>query len=219
MKFGTAVNKLGYLAEQCQALPRRPTHDVAAVYVFGDFLDGGEPVESIPVVLALDRPPSEVPWLCSPRGADYLIERLNLGACFVYWRSHQAPVWNHLIRGPVKIWSLDDGVDSAALEGLRQRDFGGLRRLTASPEEEERWHQAELELAFAHLREIRDKYWDRNWRHAHRGLGRYPENTIWEAAEGYLDLLDASPSSASSPSSALAARSADPVRSVGPAAS
>jgi hypothetical protein len=55
-------------------------------------------------------------------------------------------------------------------------------------------------MAVVHLREVRDKYWDRDWRRAHRGPGRYPENTLWEAAEGYFDLLDAS---------TLAVRSAD----------
>ena len=33
------------------------------------------------------------------------------------------------------------------------------------------------------------------WRREHRGYGRYPENELWDAVEGYLDLLDASQSS------------------------
>lgn len=37
--------------------------------------------------------------------------------------------------------------------------------------------------ALAHLREVRDKYWDHDWRREHRGYGRYPENDLWEAAE------------------------------------
>ena len=52
-----------------------------------------------------------------------------------------------------------------------------------------------LGAALAHLREIRDKYWDHGWRREHRGYGRYPENELWDAVEGYLDLLDASRSS------------------------
>lgn len=30
-----------------------------------------------------------------------------------------------------------------------------------------------------------------NWRREHRGLGIYPENHLWDAAHGYLDLLTA----------------------------
>jgi hypothetical protein len=37
--------------------------------------------------------------------------------------------------------------------------------------------------------------WDHDWRREHRGYGRYPENDLWDAVEGYLDLLDASRSS------------------------
>ncbi|WP_291409525.1 hypothetical protein [Actinophytocola sp.] len=36
-----------------------------------------------------------------------------------------------------------------------------------------------------------ETYWDREWRHDNRGDGRYPENHLWEAVYGYLDLLDA----------------------------
>lgn len=33
--------------------------------------------------------------------------------------------------------------------------------------------------------------WERDWRRENRGNYRYPENVLWEAVEGYLDLLDA----------------------------
>ena len=52
-----------------------------------------------------------------------------------------------------------------------------------------------LDAALTHLREVRDKYWDHDWRREHRGYGRYPENELWEAVEGFLDLVDASRSS------------------------
>jgi hypothetical protein len=38
---------------------------------------------------------------------------------------------------------------------------------------------------------VRDSYWDYDWRREIRGSGRYPEHELWEAVEGYLDLLDA----------------------------
>ena len=45
-------------------------------------------------------------------------------------------------------------------------------------------------------------YWEYDWRKEHRGPGRYPEHELWEAVEGYLDILDASrPPSPGTPSS------------------
>ena len=64
------------------------------------------------------------------------------------------------------------------------------RATTAQP-----WNGRDLGTALAHLREVRDKYWDHDWRREHRGYGRCPENELWDAVEGYLDLLDASRSS------------------------
>jgi hypothetical protein len=37
---------------------------------------------------------------------------------------------------------------------------------------------------------VHASYWDYDWRRANRG-GRYPEHELWEAVQGYLDLLDA----------------------------
>jgi hypothetical protein len=32
-------------------------------------------------------------------------------------------------------------------------------------------------------------YWDREWRADNKGLGWYPEDHLWRAAHGYLDLM------------------------------
>jgi hypothetical protein len=31
-------------------------------------------------------------------------------------------------------------------------------------------------------------YWDREWRADHKGFGSYPDDHLWRAAHGYLDL-------------------------------
>jgi hypothetical protein len=49
----------------------------------------------------------------------------------------------------------------------------------------------ELEVALSRLRSVHASYWDYDWRRANRGGGRYPEHELWEAVQGYLDLLDA----------------------------
>jgi hypothetical protein len=94
------------------------------------------------------------------------------------------------IRGPVRIWSVDGGPDEQALAALEARDFGSLNRLVPEPADERLQLRDDLDAALARLREVRDKYWDRDWRREHRGYGRYPENELWDAVEGYLDLLD-----------------------------
>jgi hypothetical protein len=65
----------------------------------------------------------------------------------------------------------------------------------SDPADERLQLRDDLDAALAHLRAVRDKYWDHDWRREHRGYGRYPENELWEAVEGYLDLVDASRSS------------------------
>lgn len=82
----------------------------------------------------------------------------------------------------------------AGTRGAGSRDLGSLNRLVPEPAGERLQLRDDLEAALAHLREVRDKYWDHAWRHKHRGYGRYPENELWEAVEGYLDLVDASQS-------------------------
>lgn len=52
-----------------------------------------------------------------------------------------------------------------SLRALAERRLGDLPRVTAD-------------------------YWERDWRREHRGNRRYPENELWEAVNGYLDLLD-----------------------------
>jgi hypothetical protein len=111
------------------------------------------------------------------------------------WRSHLDPIWNHYIRGPVRIWSVDGGPDEQALAALEARDFGSLKWLIPESADERLQLREDLSAALAHLRKVRGKYWEHDWRREHRGYGRYPENELWDAVEGYLDLLDASHSS------------------------
>ena len=78
-----------------------------------------------------------------------------------FWRSCLDPIWNHYIRGPVRIWSVDDGPGEHALAALEARDFGSLKRLIPDPADERLQLRENLGAALAHLREIHDKYWDR----------------------------------------------------------
>ncbi|WP_275293938.1 hypothetical protein [Amycolatopsis sp. La24] len=194
MRYRRAVEKLRELADACEQAKRLPADEpfLRAAYVFGDVLAGADPVESVQVAFALDLPAEEVPWCSQPPGTAWLADRLRVdkGGFAYCWRSRHEPVWNHVIRAPVRFWSVD-GPDEAVLDALRERRFGDLPGNPASVAELRRRTETELDRALARLRVAHQKYWDRDWRREHRGLGRYPENSLWEAVDGYLDLLNA----------------------------
>ncbi|MGP3958478.1 DUF7711 family protein [Nonomuraea sp. 3N208] len=193
MRYERAVERLRMLAEACDQTRRVPAAEpfLRAAYVFGDLLEGVDPIDHIEAVFVLNLPPEEVTWGSQPPGTAWLVDflRLDQGGIAYYWRSFRDPVWNHVIRGPVRFWSLD-GLDKGVLDALRGRRFDRLRRVTAGAEEERTQVAGELEAALEHLRAVHRSYWERQWRREHRGIGRYPEHHLWEAVQGYLELLD-----------------------------
>ena len=195
MRYRRAVEKIRILAEACEDVSKRlPGEEplLLGAYVFGDVLNGADPLEVVEVALVLNLPPDEVVWETTPRGtpwlADYL--RLSKGGFGYFWRSHLGPVANHYIRGPVRFWSLD-GPDELVLEALAERRLEELPRVRSAPEAQQDQLAGELEAALSRLRSIHASYWDYDWRRENRGGGRYPEHELWEAVQGYLDLLDA----------------------------
>ena len=200
MRYKRAIEKLRILAETCERM-RGFWFDtepfLKAVYAFGEVLNGADPLDAVQVAVAINLPPEEVPWESNPQGTDWLATELRLskGGFMYFWRSYLDPIWNHYIRGPVRVWSVDGGPDGQALAALEARDFGSLHRLVPEPADERLQLRDDVDAALAHMREVRDKYWDPGWRREHQGYGRYPENELWEAVEGFLDLVDASRSS------------------------
>jgi len=100
-------------------------------------------------------------------------------------------VQNHYIRSPVRIWS-QDGIEEETLAALAERRFGELPRVVPDPVDQRLQLRDDLDAALLHLRQVHGSYWDADWRREHRGMGRYPERALWEAVEGYLDLISAS---------------------------
>ena len=160
--------------------------------MFGDVLDGTDPLKVLQVVGMIRLPPEEVPWGSSPQGTEWLVDRLRLrkGGYEYWWRSYLDPAWNHYIHSPVRIWS-QEGPDSQSLDALAERRFSDLQRLTPSPVDERLQTRDDLDTALHHLREVAGSYWDDEWRRDHRSNGKYPENVLWDAVYGYLNVLDA----------------------------
>jgi len=158
MRYKRAVEKLRILAETCERVKifwSDTEPFLKAVYAFGEVLDGADPLEAVQVAVAVNLPPEEVPWESSPQGTDWLADELRLskGGFLYFWRSYLDPVWNHYIRGPVRIWSVDDGLDEQALGALEARDLGSLNRLIPEPADERLQLREDLDTALAHLRE------------------------------------------------------------------
>lgn len=182
------------LADACHRTTRLSLDEpfLREAYVFGDVLDGVDPIDHIQLAFTVDLPPEKVPWRSQPLGTSWLVDslRLDKGGFVYWWRSRHEPVWNHVISDPVRFWSVD-GTEDAVLDALRDRRFSEVPRRAASPVELRQRVEADLARALGHLRAVHQTYWDRDWRKVHRGGGRYPEDHLFEAVDGYLDLLEA----------------------------
>jgi hypothetical protein len=194
MQYRRAVERLRRLAEACEQTKRVPVDEpfLREAYVFGDVLVGADPIDQIEVVFVLNLPPDQVTWGVHPPGTAWLVDflRLDKGGIAYRWRSAMDPVSNHFIRDPIRFWSLE-GTEKAVLDALAGRRFDLLSGAVPGAGEVRAQVAGELETALEHLRDVHRSYWDRRWRREHRGLGRYPEHHLWEAVQGYLDLLDA----------------------------
>jgi hypothetical protein len=163
MRYRRAIEKLQTLAQACEDSKRFPSEEpfLLEAYVFGDVLQGLDPLEVVEVALVLNLPPQEVVWQSTPRGTLWLADdlRLSKGGFAYYWRSHLDPVSNHYIRGPVRFWS-GEGPDEDVLQALAERRFDDLPRVAPSPQAERDQLAGELGTALAHLRSVHTSYWD-----------------------------------------------------------
>jgi hypothetical protein len=167
MRYRRAVEKLCILAEACESVKNWPPRDpfLLEAYVFGDVLEGADPLECVEVALVLNLPPEDVTWESSPHGTAWLADRLRLdrGGFAYWWRSHLDPVANHRIRRPVRFWS-QEGPDEAALQALSERRFDDLPRPAPSPHGRREQLAGEVAAALSRLHDVRDSYWDPRWR-------------------------------------------------------
>lgn len=197
MRRATAVRRLKVIAERCHQVCQlwTPGEGLVAVHAFGAVLDAdGDDgsVEVVQVALVVNEPPETVPWCVRPPGYTGLPYVLELEKAPVDWyfRSSSWPVGNHRIDRPLRIWSRDGGAEEAALAALARGEADALREPRPRPAVLRRQLGEELATATAHLRDVRDRYWQRTWRSDHHGAGIYPENHLWDAVHGYLDLVE-----------------------------
>jgi hypothetical protein len=192
VRYATAVRRCRAIAEQCQRVNGLWADEpmLHAAYAFGELLEYPDELPVVQVVFVLNLPADELTWGTQPQSCTGLPSLLDIDKAPVDWylRPTAWPVTNHIIRRPLRIWSLD-GIDTTALDALDDGDAESLRLPAPDPDQERRQLVTELDAAQAHLRQVENDYWEWDWQREHRGLGIYPENHLWNAVHGYLDLL------------------------------
>jgi hypothetical protein len=192
VRHQTAVRRIRTVAERCQRASGLWDDEpfLLAAYAFGAVLEPGVDVDVVQLAFVLNLPADELPWSAEPQSLAGLPSLLEIDKAPVqwYWRPAVWPVANHLIHRPLRVWSLD-GPDNAALDALERGEAERLRMPAATTDQQQEQLSVELDASLAHLRRVEAGFWEREWRSAHKGSGVHPENHLWDAVHGYLDLL------------------------------
>ncbi len=197
MKRSTAIRHLVELGEVASEDLRFRGTDIGwpveELWVSGDLLGFTDSVEAGSVVVVLDVPPEQAPWLALNPTGEWVGDRLRLGKRPLDWcyRPLAWPAWNHRHRRLVRFWSASAGLDEAAIEALRSRRFEGLDVVEPAAHEIAGQLRVELLVSRRYLREVIDRYWDPDWRRRHRGYDESPENHLWRAAAAVSEMQDA----------------------------
>jgi hypothetical protein len=194
MKRSTALSRLRDVVEALDRAATWPETTVTAAFVFGDLLDAPSGLERVEVALVVDESPESVPWLSRPSHLEALADSLRFTKLPMTWRWRPAewPVWNHAITSALRIWTTDGGSDPAALNALVEGNVG--ETLLEAPTDTRALLselRTERDVGRQHLAFVTDSFHDREWRRIHRGFGVYPEDHLWSAVAGFLDLDDA----------------------------
>jgi hypothetical protein len=193
MKWSRAIHHVETLANSCADTMAGPSIfelRVTGLWAAGDLLEPPQDRDWVPVALAVDLPAAEVPWFSEPRGGRHWANaiRLTKNPVLTWWRSAQAPVWNHRIVRPVLVWDVAGGVREDALEALRDGQAEPLRPPAPSDDEFRERMRAELAVSLAALRTCTGTYDRKRWS---PGKLEPVADELWRASDGYLDVLDA----------------------------
>lgn len=194
MKYSTAVGRLRTAANDLTTRHMWEERLILEAYVYGELLEAPPSLGRVALAFVVDLPPEEVTWLARPTAPEAMVSLLRFDKYPISWRWRPTawPVWNHEIVGPVRFWAAQDGADEVALDALADRRMDRLERV-APPNDESLLAQLRIEHTAArnHLESVIDAYYDRDWRSDHKGFGVYPEDHLWWATEGFLELDDA----------------------------
>jgi hypothetical protein len=195
VKRSTAIGHLVEMADvasQFAELGNRNRWPLTEMWVTGELLTLAETLEAGAVVLVLDLPAEELPWLAMHPAGESVGHHLRLGKRPIRWcfRPSAWPVWTYQHRRVARFWSADSGVDSSAIDTLRSRRLDRLDVVEPSNGELAKQLRQELTVSREHLRSVLEGYWDYDWRRRHKGYDESPEEHLWRAATAVTEILD-----------------------------
>lgn len=197
MKRSTAIGHLVEMGEaSSEQLRFRGTEigwPVEELWVAGDLLGLADTVDAGSVVVVLDVPPDEAPWLAINHAGEWAGDQLGLRRRPLLWcyRPLAWPTWNHQHRRLARYWSAGEGLDDTVIDALRTKQLDRLHVVEPTATELARQLQAELPVSRRHLRTVIERYWDRDWRREHKGYDESPEDHLWRAAAAVSEMQDA----------------------------
>ncbi|MEZ0165674.1 hypothetical protein AB2L27_13005 [Kineococcus sp. LSe6-4] len=198
MKWTTALRTLEDVADRCAHVSRQPAGivrlRVSEAWVFGALLgprrDDLPDADAVQVALVTNaaeedsaagtRPPAGGHWLAA--------SGLETRPVVLWFRSAQAPVWNHVVDRPVRFWTEHDGLDHDVLVQLRAGDGAALRPAAPAPGELVERLGRELRVSREALRRSAVEYDDKRWS---PGSPAKRGDVLADAALGYLAVADA----------------------------
>lgn len=196
MRRSTGIGHLVEIAEAASQGQERGSQrqwPLSELWVTGELLSFAETLDTGSVVLVLDLPAEELPWLARHPTAEAIGHQLRLGKRPLLWcyRPRAWPVWTYQHRRLARFWSADSGLDSAAIEALRSRRLDHLAIIEPSDDQLAAQLRAELAVSREHLRSVLESYWDHDWRRRHKGYDESPDDHLWRAATAVTEMLDA----------------------------
>lgn len=194
MKRSTAIRHLVEIAEVATDQLRLRSTEIGwpldELWVTGALLEPGNEIDLGTVMLMIDLPPDELPWLVAHQTAESIGEQLRLGKRPMLWsyRPTAWPPWTYRHLRVALFWSATGGLDHSVIDTLES----GAAMDATEPDRDELVEQLGVELAVskAHLRSILGRYWDRDWRRDNRHRTS-PEDQLWRAATAVTEIEEA----------------------------
>lgn len=157
-----------------------------SIWLTGELLETTGDVEVGSVILSIDAPADDLPWLATDPAGEWVGDRLRLGKRPMLWcyRPHVWPAWNARHRRVLRYWMAEGGLDESVIASLR--GDGPLASVDPTDEHYREQLIEEQRASRRHLEHIVDNYWERDWRRDHKG--QQAEDALWRAASGLLEI-------------------------------
>ena len=194
VKRSTAIIRLRDVADGLTRTTSWPDVGIVAGFVFGALIEHTGDLERVELALMVDARPEEVPWLARPARLEATAAQLRFDKLPLawWWRSADGPVWNHHIRRAVRFWTANHGLAVAVVDSLAAGQTDQLP-ITEPTDHQQLVTQlrAERDVSRRQLAHVIDGFYDRDWRRQHQHEGVFPQDHLWWAAAGFLELDDA----------------------------